>query len=136
MRVSALPVLIYDGDCGFCTRSVRWATRLPVRMRVLPWQQANLTAYRTTTARAQHEVLWVSVTGRVTGGAEAVAEMLKSGTQPCPIFGWIISAPVARSFAEWGYRWVANNRYRLPGSTPACQLPRAQRPGADDSGAG
>ncbi|MEU5849512.1 thiol-disulfide oxidoreductase DCC family protein [Saccharopolyspora shandongensis] len=124
-----LPVLIYDGDCGFCTRSVRLAERLPVRMRILPWQEADLAALRTTSDRARHEVLWVARSGRVFGGAAAVAELLKNCRTPWPVLGLLMSAPVLRLLAEWAYRGVAANRYRLPGATPACQLPPAERPG-------
>ncbi|GAA4620188.1 thiol-disulfide oxidoreductase DCC family protein [Saccharopolyspora hordei] len=127
--MTELPVLIYDGDCGFCTRSVRWAERLPVRMRVLPWQEADLAAYRTTRDRAQHEVLWVAPSGRVFGGAAAVAELLKSCRGPWPAAGLLMSAPVLRTLADWVYRAVAANRSRLPGGTPACQLPEHERPG-------
>ncbi|MER7078773.1 Predicted thiol-disulfide oxidoreductase YuxK, DCC family [Saccharopolyspora kobensis] len=127
--MAELPVLIYDGDCGFCTRSARWAERLPVRMRVLAWQEADLAAYRTTPDRARHEVLWVAPSGRVFGGAAAVAELLKSCRLPWPVAGLVLSAPVVRALAELAYRGVAANRYRLPGGTPACRLPEAQRPG-------
>ncbi|MGW1680744.1 thiol-disulfide oxidoreductase DCC family protein [Saccharopolyspora sp. NPDC002376] len=126
------PVLIYDGDCGFCTRSVRLAERLPVRMRVLAWQEADLAAYRTTPDRARHEVLWVAPSGRVFGGAAAVAELLKSCRTPWPVAGLALSAPVLRTLAEWAYRAIAANRYRLPGDTPACRLPDEERPGRSD----
>ncbi|MCI2419080.1 DUF393 domain-containing protein [Saccharopolyspora sp. K220] len=127
-----LPVLIYDGDCGFCTRSARLAERLPVRMRIMPWQEADLASFRTTEDRARHEVLWVARSGRVFGGAAAVAELLKNSRMPWPVPGWLISAPVLRLLAEGAYRWVAANRYRLPGATPACQLPPEERPGYSD----
>ncbi|GAB3684359.1 thiol-disulfide oxidoreductase DCC family protein [Saccharopolyspora tripterygii] len=123
------PVLIYDGDCGFCTRSVRLAVRLPVSMSVRPWQEVDLTALRTTEARARHEVLWIDRSGRVFGGAEAVARLLKSCRLPWAVLGRIMSAPLLRTIAARAYRWVADNRSRLPGTTPACQLPPDQRPG-------
>lgn len=127
-----LPTLIYDGDCGFCTRSVRLVERLPVRVRVVPWQEADLAALRVTAQRARHEVLWVPPQGRVLGGAAAVAELLGQCRFPWPVLGWFLSAPLLRSLGEVAYRWVARNRHRLPGATPACQLPADQRPGAAD----
>ncbi|MGP4015582.1 thiol-disulfide oxidoreductase DCC family protein [Saccharopolyspora sp. 5N708] len=127
-----LPVLIYDGDCGFCTRSVRLAERLPVRMRILAWQEADLASFRTTEDRARHEVLWIARSGRVFGGAAAVAELLRNCRMPWPVLGWLMSAPVLRLLAEWAYRLVAANRFRLPGATPACQLPPEERPGRSD----
>ncbi len=128
--MSPTPVLIYDGDCGFCTRSVRLVERLPVEVRIVAWQDADLTALGTTEVRAQHEVLWVGVDGRVSGGAEAVAALLKHARFPWPLPGWIMSAPLVSTVADRVYRWVADNRYRMPGATPACQLPPEQRPGA------
>lgn len=129
--MSDVPVLIYDGDCGFCTRSVRLVERLPVRVRIVAWQDADLTALRTTEDRARHEVIWVDREGRLFGGAAAVAELLKTCRLPWPLLGWAMSAPLVRVVAGWSYRWVAANRYRMPGATPACQLPPEQRPGAD-----
>ncbi|MEB3368115.1 thiol-disulfide oxidoreductase DCC family protein [Saccharopolyspora mangrovi] len=129
--MTELPVLIYDGDCGFCTRSVRLAVRLPVRMRVRTWQETDLAALGATEDRARREVLWVDRTGGVFGGAAAVAELLKSCRAPWPALGWITSAPLVRTLAAHAYRWVADNRHRLPGSTPACQLPPDQRPHRD-----
>lgn len=127
--MSAEPVLVYDGDCGFCTRSVRVVERLPVRVRLVPWQEADLGALRTTEERARHEVLWIAESGRVFGGAAAISELLKQCRGVWRVPGWVMSAPVVRGFAEWAYRRVADNRFRLPGVTPACQLPPEQRPG-------
>lgn len=129
--VAERPVLIYDGDCGFCTRSVRLAVRLPVRMRVQPWQEADLPALNVTEARAAHEVLWIDRSGRVFGGAAAVAELLRSSSAPWPLLGGLMSAPLLRTLADRLYRWVADHRHRLPGATPACQLPPDQRPHRD-----
>lgn len=123
------PTLVYDGDCGFCTRSVRLVERLPVSARLVPWQEADLAALRTTEERARHEVLWVAGSGRVFGGAAAVAELLKQCRFPWWPLGVLLSAPVLRRLAEIGYRVIARNRHRLPGATPACQLPPDQRPG-------
>lgn len=127
--MTELPILIYDGDCGFCTRSVRWVERLPVRLRIVPWQEADLAALRITEARARHEVLLVDPTGHVSGGADAVAQVLKHCRVPWSLMGSAMSAPGVRFAAERGYRWVADNRHRLPGATPACQLPPENRPG-------
>lgn len=125
----AKPTLVYDGDCGFCTRSARWVERLPVRAEIVPWQEADLSALRVTRERARHEVLWVAPGGRVFGGAAAVAELLKQCGLPWRLLGSVLSAPVVRGLADIAYRWVSANRSRLPGSTPACQLPVDQRPG-------
>ncbi len=128
--MSTTPVLIYDGDCGFCTRSVRLVERIPVRVRITPWQTTDLAALGTTRARAEREVVWVGTDGRVSGGAAAVADLLRSARFPFSLAGRVLALPVVRTLAALVYRAVAANRSRLPGTTPACQLPPDQRPGA------
>lgn len=125
-----LPVLIYDGDCGFCTGSARLIERLPVRVRLTPWQEEDLTALGTTEERAQHEVLWVDETRRVSGGGMAIAELLKHCRNPWRLAGSALAAPGVRTVVDWVYRRVSENRHHLAFSTPACQLPENQRPGA------
>ena len=125
-----LPVLIYDGDCGFCTRCVRLAERLPTQVHVLPWQQADLAALGTTQARAQREVILVTASGQVYGGAAAVAELLRTCQGLWRIPGSLMTLPVVRTLAARTYRWVAAHRYQLPGSTPACRLPEHLQPGS------
>lgn len=128
------PLLIYDGDCGFCTRSARFIERLPVSVVLLPWQEADLTSLRISTTRARHEVLWVAESGRVLGGAAAITELLKNCRFPWRAAGFAFALPLVRVLVDWTYRWVAAHRSRLPGTTPACHLPPEQRPGARRSG--
>ncbi|GAA3732981.1 thiol-disulfide oxidoreductase DCC family protein [Salinactinospora qingdaonensis] len=124
------PTLIYDGDCGFCTRSARQVERLPVRVRLAPWQTSDLAALGIPEERARREVVWVERPGPVRGGAAAVAELFKHCRGPWRLVGIAMTLPLIRTLAAWVYRLAAQNRHRLPGSTPACQLPAEQRPGA------
>nr|WP_017973371.1 DUF393 domain-containing protein [Actinopolyspora halophila] len=127
-------VLVYDGDCGFCTRSVRVAERLPVRTRVVPWQEADLDGLGVSEQRARREVLFVEHPGgRVHGGAGAVAALLRNCAGPWRFVGGFLAAPGVRACADAVYRAVARNRHRLPGETPACRLPPEQRPGGRTS---
>ncbi|MGH3260480.1 MAG: thiol-disulfide oxidoreductase DCC family protein, partial [Trebonia sp.] len=89
-----LPVLIYDGDCGFCTRSARLAERLSARVRLVPWQEEDLAALGTTEARAREEVLLVTADRTVLGGAAAVAELLGQARGLWRVAGRIMAAPV------------------------------------------
>ncbi|WP_344159971.1 DUF393 domain-containing protein [Nocardiopsis rhodophaea] len=125
----AAPMLIYDGNCGFCTRSVRLTERLPVRVTLTPRQEIDLAEVGVDQSRAEREVLWVSCSGRVAGGADAVAELLTHARGVWPLAGHMMKLPVIRPLAAGVYRVVASHRYRLPGVTPACQLPPEQRPG-------
>ncbi len=132
------PVLVFDGDCAFCTTCVRVAERY-LRQTLasggwdaVAYQFADLAELdaraggrgEVSAERAGREVLWVTPGGRVYGGAQAVARLLmRSGGAPAYLGGLLALAPV-RPVAELAYRWVAANRHRLPGGTPACALPR------------
>ncbi|NVI91371.1 DUF393 domain-containing protein [Actinomadura sp. BRA 177] len=125
------PVLVYDGDCGFCTSSVRFLERhVPVQATVVAFQFADLDALGTTAERAQHEVLWIDRTGRVSGGAEAIGRMLTAADGLWRVPGVVMRVPPVSWIAHGVYRLVANNRQRMPGGTAACMLPADRRPGA------
>ncbi|MFQ6144343.1 thiol-disulfide oxidoreductase DCC family protein [Streptomyces seoulensis] len=117
------PVLIYDGDCGFCTASATFAERrVHPRCDVRPWQSLHLDEYGVTPERAQYEALWVTPTGRVHGGAQAVAKALLSAGGPWSVPGALLTLPPLRWAAHAAYRLIAGNRHRLPGSTGACAV--------------
>ncbi|UNO38530.1 DUF393 domain-containing protein [Streptomyces sp. MST-110588] len=124
------PVLVYDGDCGFCTTSVTFAEkRVRPRCEIVPWQFAELDALGVTQERAEYEVLWVTPAGTVYGGARAVAKLLMSAGGGWAVLGAALSLPPVRWIAHAVYRAVADNREKMPGGTAACALPAHQRPG-------
>ncbi|MFB4319422.1 thiol-disulfide oxidoreductase DCC family protein [Actinomadura sp. 21ATH] len=125
------PVLLYDGDCGFCTASVRFIERrIPTSAELVPYQTADLAALATTPERASREVVWVSRGRRALGGAQAAAALLIDAGGVWRPLGLVLRVPPFRWIAHGVYRLVSNNRGRLPGATPACSLPADRRPGA------
>ncbi|GAA2514507.1 hypothetical protein GCM10010393_54640 [Streptomyces gobitricini] len=121
-------MLVFDGDCGFCTACVAFVgRRLRPDCDIVPWQSADLAALGVTPERAGREVLWVTPVGRVYGGAQAVAKiLLRAGRGWAPL-GALLLVPPVRWAAHGVYRRVADNRHRLPGGTGACAVP-ARRP--------
>lgn len=118
------PVLVYDGDCAFCTSSVRFAERrLRPHCAATPWQFTDLAKLGISLRRAEHEVLWVTPTGSVHGGAQAVAKLLLSADRGWPVVGALLTLPPVRWVAHGVYRLIAHNRHRMPGGTAACALP-------------
>ncbi|HSV66073.1 MAG TPA: DUF393 domain-containing protein [Mycobacteriales bacterium] len=118
------PVFLYDGDCGFCTRSVRFLHRhLPVRAEVQPWQAADLAALGVTAQACQRAVQWVAPSGVVDAGAAAFGRLLLDCGGGWRLPGRVILTPPVSWLAAAAYRLVARYRYRLPGSTASCQLP-------------
>jgi predicted DCC family thiol-disulfide oxidoreductase YuxK len=124
------PLLVFDGDCAFCTRAVDLAlSRMKVACRAVPWQQADLAALGLTPEEAAEAVWWVEPDGRKVKGHRAVAAALRHGRPAGHPVGRLLDAPWAERLAAAGYDLVARNRHRLPGATPACQ----RSPELDDS---
>lgn len=114
--------LIFDGECGFCTRSRDFLVRLDRRNRVHTEPlQGDGVAERTGISREELEksVTWLDEDGARYSGAHAVNAALAAalGTR-IPL--WIYRVPGVRQLQEALYRWVAANRHRFPGVTPWC----------------
>jgi predicted DCC family thiol-disulfide oxidoreductase YuxK len=115
-------VLVFDGDCGFCTwsaaRMERWAAGA---LDVVPWQLADLVALGLTEEQCSTSVQFVGADGVASGGA-AVGRALLRCHEPWRTAGRLLALPWLRPLVERGYVIVAANRHRLPGATPACAL--------------
>ena len=135
MTERARPVLVYDGDCGFCTRCVRVVERMHARADIVAWQFADLPDLGLTQAEAADAVQWVESDGTVRGGHEAVAAVLMNAGKVWWPLGRVLLVPGVSWLAAKVYRLVADNRNRLPGGTPACALPPEQRPGGSSRAA-
>ncbi|MEK9663001.1 MAG: DUF393 domain-containing protein [Candidatus Nanopelagicales bacterium] len=121
-----VPLLIFDGDCGFCTASVNVIRRfIRPRCDIEPWQRTDITAFGLTEADCTEAVQFVDADERVTSGSRAVMAMLRTAPQPWPLVGAFGDLPGVAFVADKAYRWIAKNRYRLPGSTPACAVAAA-----------
>jgi predicted DCC family thiol-disulfide oxidoreductase YuxK len=124
------PLLIFDGDCAFCTATATWLARRLRRkdgpnVDVVAWQFIDLNALGTTPSRAQQEALWVAPDGTISGGAEAFAAWLRFRGGPYGLAGHAMSMPGFRRLAAAVYRLIAKNRHRMPGGSAACALPPA-----------
>lgn len=79
--MTAVPVLLFDADCGFCSRSAAAMRRLDLRARIEPMQAVDLAALGVDAERARSEIPYVDANG-VRYGADAIAAAL--GTGPFP----------------------------------------------------
>lgn len=111
-------VLIYDGDCGFCRRSLGWARRLGATCPAQPWQAIDLAAVDLSEAQVIEAAWYVDDAGRRYGGHEAIAMTLRSSRwRLVRLLGRVIGSRVLRPVAAPAYAWVARNRHRMPGAT-------------------
>jgi predicted DCC family thiol-disulfide oxidoreductase YuxK len=123
-KPASLPILVFDGDCGFCTTSARFLVRRVVRGRptaVAPWQQLDLAGLGLTPDQCRSAVQWVDKDAQVVSGHVAIAAALRTGHPVWRPVGALLVAPGFSWLAGRLYSWVAAHRYVLPGGTPACR---------------
>lgn len=123
------PVLLFDGDCAFCSTCSRWLTaHVPTPTAVEPWQWTDLEPLGVSVAEVDAAVVLVDVNLHRTHGPEALAGLLRSSTSGAwRAAGRVLGMRPVLVVAWPLYRWVARNRHRMPGGTAQCSLPQAER---------
>jgi predicted DCC family thiol-disulfide oxidoreductase YuxK len=119
-RATRRPVLLFDGDCAFCTSCARLLERIGPEAKIVAWQVSDLDKLGVTAAQAAQAVRWVEPDGTVRSGHGAIAAALGTAGRPWRIPSRTLLLPVISPLAAAVYRLVARNRQRLPGGTPAC----------------
>jgi predicted DCC family thiol-disulfide oxidoreductase YuxK len=114
-------LLVFDGTCGFCTRTARLAReRAPGRVATEPNQAPGLIDRYGLTRQDVDRWAWVvEPSGRKLRGARAVARVLREMGGGWRLLGWLARLPGA----ELVYRLVASSRpllSRLWGDQPPC----------------
>ena len=115
--------LFFDGKCGMCTRSRNVLLKLnrTGELRTEPLQTPG-TAERlgVSDSALMDAVRWMDDNGDVYAGAEAANAAVAAGLGTrIPLM--IYRVPGIRSLEDAVYRWVADHRYRFPGTTPYCE---------------
>ena len=85
----------------------------------MPERMAQLSL---TAADGMEQVWFVDENGRLTGGAAAANQAMKHCWWAKPLT-FLYPIPGIKQLEEKTYRWIADNRDRMPGSTAACTLP-------------
>jgi predicted DCC family thiol-disulfide oxidoreductase YuxK len=108
------PLLLYDGDCAFCTTCARVLEGIGPDAEIVAWQLTDLAALGITEERAAEAVQWVEIDGTVRSGHEAIARVLEAAGGIWRIAGRMLLLPGISWMAARAYRLVADNRSRLP----------------------
>lgn len=118
------PLVLYDGGCGFCRRSVATARGRWFRARIeaQPYQEADLVVHNLDVENCAKALHCVDTDGAISVGGQAVATILRHSRFPWPIVGRVMTWPGARWVADRLYFLVADNRHRLPGPKSGCDL--------------
>ena len=115
--------VIYDGDCGFCTKSANFGKKRTKKNVEYVTSQSieDLTIYGLTQDDVSKRVYWVDEK-RVVGGSRAVIRAMRQMKLPYQILGMILSVPGLWCLMEPIYNYVAKNRHKLPGSSDSCEI--------------
>lgn len=116
------PILVFDGDCGFCTTAANFVLRRSkTDIEIIPWQFADLGTLGLSQAEASAKVQLV-ISGTHFSGHLCFAKLLELQPIPLRSLGWLLRTEPVSSLARFGYWLIARYRHRLPGGTPACNL--------------
>ena len=117
-------VLIFDGDCGFCTSAANFVVaRSSVPIDAVAWQLTDVSDFGLTEAQTAARVYFVAG-GEAFGGHLAFAQILLAQRNwVLKVVGWLLTVPPFCWLGSIGYALVARFRHRLPGGTPACAVP-------------
>lgn len=110
---------LFDGECGFCTRTAQWALDHACEpFAAVPFQSASPDRYGLTIDQARESVWWIDGNLQLEGH-RAIAEMLRACRPPWPALGRALELPPASWAAAAGVGLVSRVRHRLPGGRPA-----------------
>ena len=118
--MTATDIFYYDGDCGLCTKTVRWlAERSDGSVSFVPASDESRARHGLMLAETERAAILVSADGRRWEGSEAIGEVLRrSPKYDTNLAGRLLLEWPSREIAGWVYGWVARNRYRLSGDHP------------------
>lgn len=120
-----VPELIYDGDCGFCTRCARWiegrwAPGAARAVAAATRTDGELRAVGLTRVDVEDAAWWIDADGTAHRGERAIAAALGESRGWPRWAGRALTRVPLRWLAPIAYRTVARHRHRLPGATSAC----------------
>jgi predicted DCC family thiol-disulfide oxidoreductase YuxK len=119
-------LLVYDGDCSFCSSSARWlAAHWQGPEQAVAWQHLSadqLEHLGLTLDDVRRAACWVDRGGRRSRGHVAIARALRAAHGWPSVVGRILLVPPFRWLAAGAYPLIARWRHRLPGGTPACRM--------------
>lgn len=120
------PLLVFDGDCGFCTTCAEWLeAHREQPLRIAPYQVLELEDLALDKQDVTRFAWWLDG-GTRARGHRAIGRALLACRRPWPIVGRLILLPPFSWLGTPVYRLIANMRGRLPGSTAACRRPEGR----------
>lgn len=125
---SASPMLVYDGSCGFCSRSVQFILRHERRHDLLFVTRDSEMGKQLRRAHGMESIesmLWIEDGWAF---AESSAVLKAAGY----VGGWwsqlaVLASLFPSSILNRLYKVIARHRRRFPSNVAVCQLPRPEQ---------
>lgn len=129
-QLEGRPVLLFDGVCVFCNRTVQFLIRhdREAVLRFVPLESPlgqNLLAHFNAQQGPEGVILITNAltpSARLSRRTEAFSDTLQLLPAPWNTVGRTLRL-IPRPLREWGYTLFARHRYRLFGRHPTCPLP-------------
>jgi predicted DCC family thiol-disulfide oxidoreductase YuxK len=116
-------LLIYDGDCGLCSRTAAWLKRrLPAGYEVQPSQRLELEAFDLTRPEVHEHAYWIDPDRTQHRGHRAIARALEASGGTLGFLAPAMRVWPISPLAAWIYHLVARNRHHFPGASDRCRL--------------
>lgn len=132
-----VPILVFDGHCGFCTGAADWVRRhATAPVRAVPGQAADLEALGLTDADVRAAAWWIDERGRRQRGHRAMARAFAHCDGAARWLGLALERPLLAPLSAAGYALVSRFRSHLPGAPPACRDPERWPGPCRDLGSG
>ena len=122
------PMVLFDGECGFCNRSMeRWRRAGEGRLDFEPGQSGSGIPYGFSPDRPMGALHLVETTGEIRRGAAAVFRMMDLCGNPYGHLAWLLYPKIRlfRIIADRGYAMVSTRRATL--SRMTCAVPSVSR---------
>lgn len=114
-------VLIYDGDCAFCTLWVnRLRSWLPAFPETKTSQSVSLDDYALSANDVAKYAWYITRTHQYAGHLAASALLRAQPVLGLRLLGVLIATPPISWIAALVYSFVSRFRHTLPGGTPSC----------------
>jgi predicted DCC family thiol-disulfide oxidoreductase YuxK len=123
--MNTAPVLLFDGVCNLCNRSVKFVSKRD-KQKVIFYASLQsdmgkqLLAQYDFTSAIPDSLVWIE-NGKAYVRSTAALKLCRHLTAAWPIVYWFIIVP--RPIRDAVYNWVSANRYRWFGKLDTCMVP-------------
>lgn len=128
-------LILYDGNCGLCTRSVAGLRTLKTNavLEFMPLQQYDTDnlPLNLSVEDLYAQIHVIDEEGRLFKGAEALTRVVKT-VPTLQWIAWLYRVPGMHYVADQLYKWIAKHRYQLFGTVDECENGACRLHGSKD----